>query len=88
MARTMRGCLTDWSQPEGAEEPEINISVSQQEEQLDVTEGKVIAEYGPAVDYEETEPKIEPNAQEKRRKTLMQSMQLWRYFAIRHSARG
>ena len=51
-----------WSQPEGAEEPQTNISVSQQEEQTNAAEGKVIADYEPDVDYkpEGSEPKIKP----------------------------
>ena len=66
MARTVRGLPTAWSQSEYAEETEINPSVPQQEKQSDVTEGKVIVDCGPDVDYEWSEPKIEPDAQEEK----------------------
>ena len=55
-----------WSQQEGAEEPETNPSVPQQEEQPDASEGKVIADYDPDVDYEGSEPKNEPVTQEEK----------------------
>ena len=52
--------------PDNAEEPETNPSVPQQEEQSYTAEGKVIIDYGLDVDYEESEPKIEPDAQEEK----------------------
>ena len=51
---------------EGTEEPKTNPSVSQQEEQPDATEGEVITDYDPDVDYEESEPKNEPGAQKEK----------------------
>ena len=39
-------------------------SVLQQEKQPDTTEGKVIVDYGLDIDYERSEPQIEPDAQE------------------------
>ena len=38
----------------------------QQEENLDATEGKVIADYNIDIDYEGSEPKNGPDAQEKK----------------------
>ena len=38
MARSVRGCPTPCP-PEGTGEPETNVSVPQQEEQLDAAEG-------------------------------------------------
>ena len=38
----------------------------QQEEQPDAAEGKVIADYNPDADYEESGPKVQPDAQEQR----------------------
>ena len=78
MARPVRGCLMPWSQQQGAEEPETNTSVPQQEEQSDATEGKVIADNNPNVDCEGSEPKNEPVIRKRKRKTLMQNMQSWR----------
>ena len=51
-----------WSQQEGAEEPETNPSVLQQEEQADTTEGEVIADCKPVIDYypERSDPETEP----------------------------
>ena len=63
MARPVRECLTSRPQQEGAEEPERN---PQQEEQSDAAEGKVIADYDPDIDYEGSEPKVEPDAREQR----------------------
>ena len=37
--------LNSQSQPEGAKEPETNSNVPQQEGQVDIPEGKVIADY-------------------------------------------
>ena len=58
--------MTAESKSEGAEEPEINPSVSQQEEQPDATKGKVIADYDPDIDYERSKPKNKPDSQEKK----------------------
>ena len=44
MATTMKGCQVAQSQPEVTEEHETDPSVSQQEEQSDTAEGKVIAD--------------------------------------------
>ena len=66
MARTMRRCLTAWSQPEHAEEPETNPSAPQQEGWPDAAKGKVIVDYGPNIDYAGSEPKIELVAQEEK----------------------
>ena len=60
------GCLMSCSQQEVAEESETNPSVPQQEEQPDSTEGKVIADYDPDLDYEGSEPKNEPVTQEQK----------------------
>ena len=35
-----------------------------QEEQTDAAKGKVIADYNPYINYEGSEPKVKPNAQE------------------------
>ena len=51
MAKTMKGCLTAQSQPKGAEEPETNPSVTQQEEQTNMAKGNVIADYQPDIDH-------------------------------------
>ena len=65
MARTIGQYLTAQSQPEGAGEPETNTSVPQQKEQQpDATEGKVIVDYDLNIDYEGTECKNKPDAQE------------------------
>ena len=63
MARLVRGCPTPRSQQEGAEEPERD---PQQGEQPDTTEGKDIADYNPDIDYEGSEPKVEPDTKEQR----------------------
>ena len=64
MARPVRGHLTPRPQQEGMEEP---VRDPQQEEQSDATEGEVIADYGPDVDYEGSVPKVEPDAQDQRK---------------------
>ena len=51
-------------QQEGLEEL---IRNPQQEEQSDTIEGIVIVDYNPDVDYEGSEPKVEPGTQEKRK---------------------
>ena len=63
---------------EGAEEPENNFSVPKQEEPPDITEGKVMVDYDWDVDYEGSESKNKPVAQEEKEKTLTQNMQIWR----------
>ena len=63
MARPVRGCLTARLQQKDAEDHEQD---SQQEEQADAREGKVIVDYNPDVDYEQSEPKNEPVAQDQR----------------------
>ena len=60
MARTIRGCLITRSQQEGEEQPDED---PQQEGQLDATEGKDIADFNPGVDYEGSEPEVEPVVQ-------------------------
>ena len=67
----MRGCLTVPSQPEGAEEPETNSSVTQKEEWPNTTDGKVIAENELDVAYkpEGSDPGNEPNSEEKEEKS-------------------
>ena len=57
----MSGCPTPWTQQGGTEEPETNTNVSQQEEQTDASEGEVVADYDPDVDYkpEGSDPEIE-----------------------------
>ena len=62
MVRLVRGRPTPRLQLEGMTQPERD---SQQEEQPDATEGKVIADYDPDVDYVGLEPKIEPVAHAK-----------------------
>ena len=49
MVRLARGCLTLRPQQEGMTEPERD---PQQEEQPDIAEGKVIADYNPNIDHE------------------------------------
>ena len=61
--RPVRGHPTPRPQLEGMTEPERD---PEQEEQPDATEGKVIADYDPGVDYEGSEPKVEPDAQEQK----------------------
>ena len=60
MARLVRGCPTVRPQQEGAEEPEQD---TQQEDQPYVTEGKDRADYNLDVDYDGSEPKVEPVTQ-------------------------
>ena len=55
-----------WLQLEGTEELKMNPSVPQQEEQTDATEGKVIIDYDLDIDYDGSEPKNEPVAQEEK----------------------
>ena len=66
MARTMRRCPTALFQPEGAEEPETNLSIPQQEEWADAAEGKITADYKLGVDYtpDRSDPENETDAQE------------------------
>ena len=61
MARTMRGYLAVWLQQETTEEPETNSSVSHQEEE-DATQGNVVADCEPDVDYKQegSDPEIKP----------------------------
>ena len=66
MARPVRGCLIALVQPEGTEKPDINPSISQQEEQPNAIEGKVIADYNLGVDYEGSKPENEPDAPEEK----------------------
>ena len=66
MARTMRGCPTARSQPEGTEEPETNPTVPQQPKQPNATESKVIVHYGLGIYYEGSKPENEPDAQEEK----------------------
>ena len=54
------------SQQGGTEEPETNPSVPQQEEQPNATEGEVKGHQDLDVDYEGSEPKIEPISQEEK----------------------
>ena len=63
MARSVRQCPTSRPEQEGMEESERD---PQQREQPDATEGKVIADYDLDVDYEGSEPKVEPDALEQR----------------------
>ena len=61
MAATIRGCLILQLQPEGTEEPQTNISIPQQERQLDAAEGKVVADYELDINYQSEgwDPEIE-----------------------------
>ena len=63
MARPLRGHPTYKPQQEGEEELD---RVPQQEDQLDATEGKNIADCNPDVDYESSEPEVEPITQVER----------------------
>ena len=65
------------SQPEGAEEPETNPSVPQQEEQPDTTDGKVIADYKLDIGYDSEGQALRSNQfiMKNKRITLMQNMQ-------------
>ena len=77
MVRTMRGCWTACLQPECTEEPETNLSVSQQEEHSDAIKGKAIEDYKLDIDYKpvRSDPEIMPVNQVEEKATLMQSMQ-------------
>ena len=66
MARTIRGCPRAQWQAEGTGESDTNPSVPQQEEQLDTTEGKVIAHYNLHINYDRSEPKDNPVAREEK----------------------
>ena len=61
MARLVRGRPTARLQKEGTEEPEQD---PQQEDKPDAAEDKHIVDYDLDVDYEGSEPKVEPVAQE------------------------
>ena len=50
MARPVRGCPMPWSWQGGAEEPETNVIVPQQEGLADATSDKTIADYDLDVD--------------------------------------
>ena len=60
MARPMRGHPIPQSQQGGAEKPEKNVSVPQQEGQADTTRGKAVADYDLDTDYkpERSDPDI------------------------------
>ena len=66
MAKPVRESLMPWSQQGSTEEPETNVSVSQQEGQTNATEDKVIVNYNSNIDYEGSEPKIKPFALEEK----------------------
>ena len=66
MARPVRGCPTARLQPEGKDKPETNLSVPQQEEHPDATEGRDIADYNLDIADEGSEPENEPVAQEQK----------------------
>ena len=40
-----------WSQQGDTKEPEANVSVPQQEGQIDATRGRAVADYNPDLDY-------------------------------------
>ena len=61
MASMVRGCSIARSQPEGTEEPKQD---PQQEDKPDAAEGKDIVDYDPDLDYEGSEPEVEPVTQE------------------------
>ena len=63
MARPVRVCSTARLQRVCAEESERD---PQQGEQPDATEGEVIADYNPDIDYEGSEPKVETDTQKQR----------------------
>ena len=88
MARSVKGRPMPWSQQEGTEEPETKPSAPQQEEQPDTTEGEVITDFNPDVDYEGQDPRMSLLLWKRKRKILMQSMQTWRYLEMGLSARG
>ena len=66
MMRTMRGRPTTWLQSKGKDEPETIINTPHQEGHPDTAKGRDIADYTPDIDYEGSEPKVEPVAQEQR----------------------
>ena len=66
MTMPVKGCPLSQPQQEGAEGPETNLTVPQQEEQPDATKGKVIADYDPDKDFEGSNPINEPVAQEEK----------------------
>ena len=74
MARLVKGCPTPYPQ-RGAGKPGTNISVTHQEEQANVTEGKDIADYNLDVDYKPEGYNHEMKQSMKKRKSLMQNMQ-------------
>ena len=63
---TRIGCLTARLQLEGAEDSKTNPSIPQQKEHPNAAEEEVIADYKLDIDYEGSEPKVEPNAQEEK----------------------
>ena len=71
MARTVRGCSTAQSQPEGTDKLETIPIGTQQKEQTDTIEGEVIADYEPELEYEleESDPENKPDAQEEEDKS-------------------
>ena len=60
----------------------------QEGEQPDAKEGKDIADYDPDVDYEGSEPKVEPELKNKERMILMQQMQKWKCPEMEPAVRG
>ena len=64
---TKRGCPKPWSQSKNEDKPEIHLNDPQQEEHPDATKGRDIAGYNLHVDYEGSEPKVEPVAHEQRK---------------------
>ena len=75
-----------WSQQGGADEPEMNISVPQQEGQADATRGEVKVDYSLHVDYKPEGSKSKQSL--KKRRTLMQNMQKWSYLEMGHHIKG
>ena len=75
MARLVRGHQMPWPQQGGTEEPEINISVPQQEGQADAIGGKIIADCNPDVTMNQRNQTLKLKQLMKNRKTLMQDMQ-------------
>ena len=65
-ARTVRGCLTTWSQQQVATGPQNDASVLHLEEQAYTEEDKVDMYYKPDVGYkpDEADPNNEPDIQE------------------------
>ena len=87
MAMAMKGCSTAQSQPEGVEEPETNVSVSQQGRQGDATEGKVIVDSNLNKDYEDQKTRMSQFLKKKRKNTMLQNTLILRYLAMGHSTR-